>query len=705
RDIGGVGPPESPDVELVVLPIPQGADPRLVWRVEVYVPSIPARWEYLVDAHTGTIIQKQDLVCDAATIGSGVGVLGDTKSPLYTYQSGSLYYLADTEQNIRTKSALDTSRRPVSDNDNFFWDGPAVDAHYYQRAVHDYFQTHLGYALNSHALSSFVHYADRNNALWDGRRILYGDGDGTLFAPLSGALDIVAHETTHAVTQWEAGLRYSYESGALNESFSDVLATLCEFAYPPPSPATPPDWDIGEDVYTPGSPGDALRSLADPTLYGTRSAPAGQPDHMAFFVDTTWDRGGVHTNSGIPNKAAYLLSVGGTHRYGQVTVDPIGLAKTEQIWFRMLRYYLSPSTYRFTDAARLSVQAAIDLYGDGTEAASVREAWRAVGVGDAFPICTAADPYPTWGPDDPAISGNIVVWHDSRNTPPGMNSRDIYGYDLAAGQEFPICTAEGQQVCPDISGQTVVWVDYRGMLMPDPADRYIEIRGYNLATAQEFVISAGYHDYGCPEISGNVVVWDDTRNWEATRGDIYGYDLATGQEFAICTAAGTQRYPAISGNIVVWQDYRNSPPDEYDSDIYGYDLATRQEFAICTAAGAQQYPAISGSIVVWNDARALGGGNYGCDLTTGREFSFVTDAGALYYPAISGNIVVGVYGTMDRIWGYNLATGWDVPIHNSAPGSRGAVSPAIDGNTVVWATLFDNGMDIYGIYHPWWYTQ
>lgn len=131
--------------------------------------------------------------------------------------------------------------------------------------------------------------------------MVYGDGDGTTFTSLSGALDVVAHELTHAVTERTAGLQYQNQSGALNESFSDVFGYFLD----------PTDYLLGEDIYTPGVSGDALRSLSNPTQYG-------QPAHMSNYVNTTSDNGGVHTNSGIPNKAAYN------------TISSIGKAKAEK---------------------------------------------------------------------------------------------------------------------------------------------------------------------------------------------------------------------------------------------------------------------------------------------------------------------------------------------------------------------------------------
>jgi bacillolysin len=179
-------------------------------------------------------------------------------------------------------------------------------------------------------------------------------------------LDVVAHELTHAVTDTTADLIYQNESGAINESMSDIFGTLVEY-----DTNNNPDWEIGEDIYTPNQGGDALRSMSDPAKYG-------DPDHYSVRYTGTQDNGGVHINSGIGNKAAYLLSQGGTH-YG-VKVTGIGTDKTGAIYYRALTQYLTPSS-NFSQLRSAAVQSATDLYGAGSaEVASVNAAYNAVGV-------------------------------------------------------------------------------------------------------------------------------------------------------------------------------------------------------------------------------------------------------------------------------------------------------------------------------------
>ena len=165
-------------------------------------------------------------------------------------------------------------------------------------------------------LDGFVHYDQNfNNAFWDGQEMIFGDGDGIMFTDLTKSLDVIAHELTHGVTQFTAGLAYHDESGALNESISDVFGSLVkQYSQQPQQTADTADWLIGVEVFTPKIEGDALRSLKAPgTAYNNPLLGKDpQPDNMnnyAHLPDTDdGDHGGVHINSGIPNRAFYLTA-------------------------------------------------------------------------------------------------------------------------------------------------------------------------------------------------------------------------------------------------------------------------------------------------------------------------------------------------------------------------------------------------------------
>ena len=165
-------------------------------------------------------------------------------------------------------------------------------------------------------LDGFVHRGVRfNNAFWDGQEMVFGDGDGVIFTDFTKSLDVIAHELTHGVTEFTANLDYHNQSGALNESMSDVFGSLVK-QWSLDQTADVADWLIGAEVFTPGVQADALRSMKAPgTAYDNEVLGKDpQPDHMDRFVvlpDTDeGDNGGVHINSGIPNKAFQLTAVG-----------------------------------------------------------------------------------------------------------------------------------------------------------------------------------------------------------------------------------------------------------------------------------------------------------------------------------------------------------------------------------------------------------
>ncbi|MCZ8538627.1 M4 family metallopeptidase [Paenisporosarcina quisquiliarum] len=350
----------------------------------------PGNYQYFVDAQTGDILASYNQVHQVGkpspgvtsptgtnTVGTGKGVLGDTKSFNTVTNSNGSYLVDRTRGNgIFTYNAKNRTQTPGTlwlDADNVLnaaYDGAAVDAHAYAAQTYDYYKnvhSRNSYDGNGAQLISTVHYGrNYNNAFWSGSQMVYGDGDGSTFIPLSGALDVIAHELTHAVTDTTADLIYQNESGAINESMSDIFGTLVEYHF-----NNKPDWQIGEDIYTPGTSGDALRSMADPTQ-------SGDPDHYSKRYVGTQDNGGVHWNSGISNKAAYLLSNGGTH-YG-VSVAGIGNDKSGKIFYRTLTQYLTPNS-TFAQYRVAAVQAATDLYGaSSTEVSSVKAAFTAVGV-------------------------------------------------------------------------------------------------------------------------------------------------------------------------------------------------------------------------------------------------------------------------------------------------------------------------------------
>ena len=292
-----------------------------------------------------------------------------------------------------------------------------VDAHYGAAKTFDYFQTvhgrngidgNFGPGTTASAVGgtalvvSRVHFGSGyNNAFWFNNQMTYGDGNGTTFTPLT-TLDICGHEMTHGVTERTANLTYARESGALNESMSDIFGAMVEL-FADGGSATGDTWKIGEDAYTPGTSGDALRIMDNPNAVG-------DPDHYSVRLyqgactpSNTNDQCGVHTNSSIQNHAYYLLAAGGTNRVSGVTVSGIGTSDSARIFYRALVVYMTAST-NFAGARTATLNAATDLFGTGsTQYNATVQAWCSVGVG-----ACGVGPTPTPTPTPPP-GGNLLV--------------------------------------------------------------------------------------------------------------------------------------------------------------------------------------------------------------------------------------------------------------------------------------------------------
>jgi len=290
-----------------------------------------------------------------------------------------------------------------------------IDAFNFSGDTYDYFFSHFGRDSFDDAgatMKASVRYDSMANAFWNGQQ--------TVFGPGWAVKDVVAHEWTHAVTSYTADLIYSFQSGALNESYSDVFAAMIDAD----------DWLMGEDL-----PNGAIRSLANPTAYG-------DPGKLSDYVCTVEDNGGVHTNSGIPNHAAYLMAEGGT--YNGFTITGIGRGATGAIYYRALTAYLT-STANFGDAYFALLNACTDLYGAGsTTCTNVQLALDAVEMNTQVPPCPPDLPWPS--DRAVAIEDSDLVWfgHDP--------NADVLTYDVfvEAGDPTPdvlVCNDVTEPVC------------------------------------------------------------------------------------------------------------------------------------------------------------------------------------------------------------------------------------------------------------------
>ena len=243
-------------------------------------------------------------------------------------------------------------------------------------------------------LNAYVHYDNGyNNAFWSGREMVFGDGDGVLFTDFTKSLDVIGHELTHGVTEFTAALEYHDQSGALNESMSDVFGSLVK-QWVNKQTADKADWLIGAEVFTPTIGADALRSMKAPgTAYNSSIIGRDpQPDNMSKYVNLPntleGDNGGVHINSGIPNKAFYLVATA----IGGNAWDAPG-----HIWYETLTRNCGPQT-QFQDFADATFGVAGRLYGaSSSEQQAVRDAWREVGIqvaggGSIRPALVSAKP-------------------------------------------------------------------------------------------------------------------------------------------------------------------------------------------------------------------------------------------------------------------------------------------------------------------------
>ena len=229
------------------------------------------------------------------------------------------------------------------------------------------------------SLISSVHYLKGyDNAFWNGEQMVYGDGDEDLpadqrlFNRFTIAIDVIGHELTHGVTQYEAQLAYWDQSGALNESFSDVFGSLVK-QYKLEQSADAADWIIGEGLFTENVKGVGIRSMKAPgTAYNDPVLGKDpQPAHMKNYVHTQQDNGGVHINSGIPNHAFYVVAreIGG-----------YAWEKAGRIWYVSLCDKLHERS-TFQDAANLTYQTAGELFGNGSlEQKAVKIGWEEVGI-------------------------------------------------------------------------------------------------------------------------------------------------------------------------------------------------------------------------------------------------------------------------------------------------------------------------------------
>lgn len=389
KDILGSDEGLKPDPRLVFTdPVysKKGGNYRLAYKIDIFASEPMSRQYVFVDAQTGEVLHSLSRIHHTNDTGIAVTryhgirpIITDSVAPsLYRLRqsvSGGGIETFDLNKGTSYNSAVDfLDSNNYWDNFNAEQDEVATDAHWGARMTYEYYLHQHGrnsYDDQGSKLVSFVHY-DSNyvNAFWNGQFMTYGDGNAG-FSPLT-ALDVVAHELTHGVTGNSAGLIYRGESGALNESFSDIFGATVEFY----NDSANGDWIIGEEMNAQG-----LRNMSNPKPYGDPDTYRGQNWGYGVFIDN----GYVHSNSGVQNFWYHLLTEGGTgvnDLGAYYVVNGIGLEKAAAIAYRNLTTYLTSSSDHF-DARQGSIQAASDLYGScSPEALATANAWYAVGLGE-----------------------------------------------------------------------------------------------------------------------------------------------------------------------------------------------------------------------------------------------------------------------------------------------------------------------------------
>jgi bacillolysin len=414
--------PRFQNTKLVIYYPKDTPEPRLCWYAEVTAHPL-SRWAYFLDANSGEVVHRFQLVCtlhpnlgeghthpvprlvgkhnqtkaanpisdfDGPVTAQATDLLGVTRT-IGTYEVGNEYLMLDASRPMfnAQQSAipdnpvggiltLDARDSTVNAGEAFYvvsgnntWNDPAtVSAHYNAGICYEYFRsTHGRNSINGNGgtIFSIVNITDEDgfgldNAFWNGQFMFYGNGREA-FEPLAGALDVGAHEMTHGVIQNTANLVYQDEPGAINESFADVFGVLVDRE----------DFQLGEDVVRRSSfPSGALRDMQNPNNGGSRLGdPGWQPASVSEQYLGDLDNGGVHINSGIPNRAFFLFA------------NQVGLERAEQVYYRTLSTYLTRNS-EFIDLRMAVLQAAEDLYGQ-TEVNAAAAAFDAVGITEDLP--------------------------------------------------------------------------------------------------------------------------------------------------------------------------------------------------------------------------------------------------------------------------------------------------------------------------------
>jgi Zn-dependent metalloprotease len=583
---------------------------RLAWDVRVPI-SVTSSWRVVVDARSGAILTAYDTVMTENVTGSGQDLSSQTQALNVWHESGT-YYMVDTSKPMyqigsnpplpnETAGAitiLDARNQPPT-SDVFGWSDPiplynttsslpnagwiadGVSAAANFAYVYDYYYNeHNQDSMDGEGLSllAIVRLGQNfANAYYNPAFNLMGFGDAE---PFAGALDVVAHELTHGVTEHSANLVYQNESGALNESFSDIFGESVE-AYV----SGTPDWLLGSPPLS-----APQRDMQDPSSMMTFLGVP-YPDKYSNFIETTEDNGGVHLNSSIPNHAFYQFADG--------LPNAVGMAKAGKIFFRALTVHLVANS-EFIDARLACIQAADELYGVGSvEAQATADAFDHVEIFDG---ANTEDP-----PDYPSVDSTDATL---------FLAYDVDGYYLAR-QEPPDDPAAG-------SWLGLYPVGYTRPAVTGDGSVAIFVDAWNDICFIQTDLSQPEEDcLGFPDSTASVAISPDGNLFGLVSLDLFGDPDNVITIIDFTKPAGedvteyTLRAPAIDGEPIATVRYADAMDFTADGRLIFYD-----------ALNTLPLPG-GGTTEVWSI--------YAIDMTTGATFTVVLpfEGFDIAFPAVS----------------------------------------------------------------------
>jgi len=620
---------------------------RLAWKVELSV-SVASNWLVVIDALNGETLTAYNQIANANIHGSGVDLFGVTQS-LNVWKEAGTFYMVDTSKPMydarsdpphpnSTRGAIivrDVRNEPpegfylydlTSGSATSGWLPDAVSvAHNLSEAYDYYLERHNRNSIDGQGCSIIAAVRigqNYKNAFWSSEHHMMFFGDGL---PFAGALDIVAHELTHGVTSHTANLVYKDQSGALNESFSDIFGEMVEART-----TGAPDWLMGAMLSKPA------RSLSDPSSLEIQPGLP-YPSKMSEFINTTEDNGGVHFNMTIVAHAFYLLAEG--------LNGAIGTRDAERIFYRALVFHLVANS-QFIDARLACIVSAEELFGaDSIQALKTAEAFDAVEIFDdadtpeppPFPGVSGPDaavfvyydtdigayflgrreealgdgqlgvPLSTWdvARSRPSVSGDgsYAVFVDSINDicfidTDGSTDEDCLGFDglihsvamSPDGNLFSFVFLEHGERSNSIDVIDLQQDETRTFELVAPVLGGVSTHTILCADAMDFTADGKYIIYD----AFNVIQLDDGSQLEVW--SIYAIDLVTEQTLALVPSVPGLNigYPALSqtsDNFITF-DVHNK--DTRQSTIYAGNLNTGDLSAVATVTGEYGFPGYTG---------------------------------------------------------------------------------------------------------------